>query len=314
MNVDVLEPLFLNTSEIPKRMPEHIPVMLKEVMNYLSPKPGGVYVDATLGLGGHATEILRCIGPRGQLIGIDRDAKSLERAKEKLAPYLDQCTFIHGNYSQMDAFLKNLNINQVDGILIDLGISSFQLDDPLRGFSLQANGPLDMRMNQEEGRSAFDVINSYSPDELISIFQDFGEERYSKRIVRHLVNRRDEHPIESTKELAEIIIRAVPFGGGGQRIHPATRVFQAIRIAVNKELESLQEALNKSMDLLTVGGRIAVISFHSLEDRIVKNIFREFKGKNIVEILTKKPLRPTEEEVSLNGRARSARLRVAERI
>lgn len=314
MSVDVLEPAFLGATENPRYMPEHIPVMLNEAIDFLNPKPGGVYIDATLGLGGHAAEILGRIGTEGRLIGVDRDAQSLEKAKERLLPWEGQCSFAHRNYLQLDSVIKELKINGVDGILMDLGISSFQLEDSSRGFSLQANGPLDMRMNQEEEVTAFDVVNSYSEEKLVAIFQEFGEERYAKRIVRNLIAQRDEQPIETTKQLAEIIIQSAPWQAGKVRIHPATRVFQAIRIAVNKELESLQEALNKSVGLLNPGGRIVVIAFHSLEDRIVKNSFREFANQDKVRLLTKKPLRPSAEEVEFNGRARSARLRAVERI
>ncbi len=292
----------------------HIPVMLEEVMKFLDPKQNDVVVDGTLGLGGHAEAILKRIGPRGRLIGIDRDERSLGMAKERLRPYAEQSHFVQGDFRDLDRILKDLGITQVNGIILDFGISSFQLDDPQRGFSFQTEGPLDMRMDQNNPYSAFDLVNSASEKELTVVLRDYGEERWHDRIARTIVRQRAAHPISTTGELREVILKAVPSRKGkGERIHPATRTFQAIRIAVNRELESIDIVLKKCVDLLAPGGRIAVIAFHSLEDRIVKQQFRALAQDGKVKLVVKKPLRPSEKECQENSRARSARLRIAER-
>jgi len=293
---------------------EHKPVMHDEVMEYLNPSTGAVFVDATLGLGGHAKSIINHLGETGRLIGIDLDSNSLEIAKNNLAAYLQQCDFIQDNYRNIDIILSQLEIDKVDGILLDLGISSYQLDDPQRGFSIRSEGPLDMRMDQEGNLSAYDLINSISERELALMMKDFGEERWHRAIARSLVFHRAKKPIETTKELADIVLRSIPFKRKWQKIHPATRTFQALRIAVNGELEALETALDKCVDLLKEGGRIGVIAFHSLEDRIVKHKFRFLAKDNKVNLIMKKPLFPSEEETRQNPRARSARLRVVERI
>lgn len=292
----------------------HIPVMPQEVLEYLQPRENGVIVDCTMGLGGHARAILQEIGPQGRLIGIDRDAQSLKTARERLLPYLDQCHFVQGDFCDLDRVLGGLEIREVDGILFDLGISSFQLDDPRRGFSFQTDGPLDMRMDQNNPVSAFDVVNSFSEEEIAAILRDYGEERWHNRIARQIVRQRAVRPIATTQDLREIVLQAVPHRRGHERIHPATRTFQAIRIAVNRELESLQVALDKSLEFLKPQARIAVIAFHSLEDRIVKQKFREWAKTGRVELVVKKPLRPGEEECQENSRARIARLRIARRV
>ena len=292
----------------------HIPVMLNEVIEYLHPKPNHIFVDGTLGLGGHSEVILNLIGTNGRLIGIDRDAQVLALTKDSLAGHLGQCDLVHGNYRNIDKVLAGLNIEKVDGILLDLGLSSFQLDDPERGFGFRKEGPLDMRMNQENPTTAFDLVNSLSEKEISGILKDFGQERWHNRIARYIVAKRTENPIETTTELSHVVLKAMPRQSKRQKIHPATRTFQAFRIAVNKELEGLEEALGKCINSLKPGGRIGVIAFHSLEDRIVKQTFRSLAKAEEVNLVFKKPLRPSEGETTLNPRARSARFRVAERV
>lgn len=292
----------------------HIPVMLNEVIEYLRPERGNIVVDGTIGLGGHAEVLVKLIGPKGRLIGIDRDAQALALARENLSAYQGQCDLVHENYSNIDKVLAKLNIEEVDRILLDLGLSSFQLNDAQRGFSFRAEGPLDMRMDQDSYISAFDLVNSLSEKEISAILKDFGQERWHYRIARYVVQRRSEKPIETTKELSDIILRAMPRHSRREKIHPATRAFQAFRIAVNRELEGLEEALDKCFDVLKTGGRIGVIAFHSLEDRIVKQKFRSLAKSGEINLIVKKPLRPSEGEAKFNSRARSARLRIAERI
>ena len=292
----------------------HIPVMLKEVVEYLSPKPGGIFVDCTIGLGGHAKTILDLIGLEGRLIGIDRDLQSLEVAKQNLSAYAHQCDFVHEDYRNVDKILENLSIEKVDGILVDLGISSFQLNNPERGFSIQTDGPLDMRMDQEGQISAYDLVNSLSENEISMILKNFGQERWHYRIARYIVFQRSKKLIETTQELSQIVLRAIPYKRRREKIHPATRTFQAFRIAVNRELESLDLFIDKGISLLKPGGRIGIIAFHSLEDKIVKEKFRSLSKLEKASLLCKKPLRPTDEEVRENSRARSARFRVAERM
>ena len=293
---------------------EHIPVMLEEVIENLKPKTGGIYVDGTLGLGGHAKEILKRIGPQGRLIGIERDSKSLSNARENLGSFLEQCQLVQSNFRDINQVLDSLKIHKVDGILLDLGISSYQLDDPQRGFGFKTNGPLDMRMNQDEQKSAADLVNESSQEELIKVIKEFGEERYAKRIAQTIVRERRMSPIKTTQELRQIILKSVPGHYAKYRIDPATRTFQALRIAVNRELDALKEVVAKSVECLNVGGRLCVISFHSLEDRIVKQSIRDLKHQGKLERIVKKPLRPNAKELFKNPRARSARLRVAERI
>lgn len=293
----------------------HIPVMLNEVMALLDPKENDVMVDCTMGLGGHSEAILKKVGPCGRLIGIDRDEQALRLVRERLKSYREQAHFIQGDFRNLDSILGELKIAKVNGILLDLGISSFQLDDAQRGFSFQADGPLDMRMDQNNPVSAFDLVNSMSENELSLILRNYGEERWHNRIARQIIRQRGVHPIATTRDLKEIVLKAVPHKPyGGERIHPATRTFQAIRIAVNGELESLEMALDKYFDFLAPGGRIAVIAFHSLEDRIVKNKFRAFAKEGKIRLMVKKPLRPSDEECRENSRSRSAKLRAAERI
>lgn len=292
----------------------HISVMSTEVQEHLNLMPGSTVVDCTLGLGGHAAQIVEQIGPQGFLIGMDRDEVAIALARERLAGYESQCRFIQKDFRYIDQVLADLGISQVDAILMDLGVSSMQLDDPDRGFSIRENGPLDMRMNQDNFISAYDLVNSLSEKELSFILKKYGEERWHYRIAQALIRERSKRPIETTEELKNIVWHAVPKHNRYQKIHPATRTFQAIRIAVNRELESLEVALTKSVNALSSGGRICVIAFHSLEDRIVKHQFRELAKQQRMEVLTKKPLRPSDEELSHNARSRSARLRAAQKI
>ncbi len=292
----------------------HISVMPSEVLEHLSPKPNGVYVDCTLGLGGHARSILQKGGATVKLVGIDRDKESLAKAEENLKTFSSQCFFAHNDYRNLDVILKKFGIERVDGILMDLGISSFQLNDPHRGFSFRADGPLDMRMDRDSFISAYDLVNTLSEKELSEILKDFGEERFHHRIAKFLVENRKKYPIQTTKELSDIILRAIPGYHSKEKIHPATRSFQALRIAVNRELESLAQVLDKAIDYLKPNGRLVVIAFHSLEDRIVKDKFKVLGREDILHVLTKKPLRPSLEEEQQNPRARSARLRAAERV
>lgn len=292
----------------------HLPVMGKEVCEYLNLKPGDCFVDCTLGLGGHSALIAPQIFPGGRIIGVDRDADSLKLAKENLNFFAGQCELIHEDFRNIDKILDHLGVAHVDGMLFDLGISSYQLDNPQRGFSLKAEGPLDMRMDQESFLSAYDLINSLSEHELSLILRKYGEERMSHRIARFLVAQRQKGPLQSTKELCDVVLRAMPAKYRHQRIHPATRTFQAFRIAVNRELESIDIALNKAVNYLRKGARIGVISFHSLEDRIVKHVFKAFVNEKKVVLILKKPLYPQDQEIQRNPRSRSARLRVAERL
>lgn len=292
----------------------HVPVMMAEVLEALQLRSGDCVVDGTLGMGGHALEILKKIGPQGSFIGIDRDEESLSRAKNRLRDYQSQCRFLHEDFRNLDKALDQAGIGQVDAMLFDLGISSFQLENSERGFSLKNDGPLDMRMDKKSYISAYDLINSLSEKELSSILRNFGEERFHNRIAHHLVRERQRNPIESTRGLSEVVLRAVPSYYQHQRIHPATRTFQAFRIAVNRELEALEIVLGKCLQFLKNNARLCVISFHSLEDRIVKNKFRDFSQRKELKIITKKPLCPQDEEMKINPRSRSAKLRVAERI
>ena len=291
---------------------EHRPVLLKEVVDLLQVKPDGVYVDGTLGGGGHAEAVLKKMGGGGLYVGIDRDPSALQRARERLTAF-GQVRIVHGVYSEIPRILDDLKIRGVDGVIVDLGVSSFQLESAERGFSFSKEGPLDMRMDPtEESPTAADLVNDLPEEELTEIFQKFGEERFARRIARAIATIRRAHPFTTTASLAHVIRRAVPpkFKGTRGGIHPATRVFQALRIAVNGELDHLRQFLELDFEFLKEGGRIVVISFHSLEDRLVKGAFRSH-GK--LKALTKKPITADEEELSTNPRARSAKLRAAEK-
>ena len=294
----------------------HTPVMLEEVLEYLNLKPGQVIVDATFGFGGHSSRIAERIGAGGTVVGIDRDQESLAAAREALGEASNRMRFAHGNFSDLDTILKGLNINFIDGILFDLGISSFQLSDVQRGFSFQTDGPLDMRLDRDSYISASDLVNNLNEEELSQLLKNFGQERWHNRIARLLVQERQRHPITTTGQLSDIVTSAIPprFRRFHYRIHPATRTFQAVRIAVNRELESLEAAIIRAIGLLNPGARICVISFHSLEDRIVKLAFKKFASEGAIKIITPKPLTPKESETKDNPRSRSAKFRVAEKL
>ena len=293
----------------------HNPVMSKEVIEHLSLKNGYKILDATVGLGGHARQVLEKILPGGFLIGVDCDANALKFAKDQLAGFGSKThTLLHGNFRNIDEILSGLSIGAIDGAVFDLGVSSYQLNDASRGFGFGEDGPLDMRMDPSRGRSAYDIVNRLRKDELEDIIRGFGQERYFRRIAGSIIARRANGPIESSGELSALIGRAVGSRYRSQRIHPATRTFQAIRIAVNEELINLEEGLAKVVDLVRPRGRICVISFHSLEDRIVKFKFRELAKSGIGRVVTKKPVTPKDDEKRENPRARSAKMRAFEKI
>ena len=306
----------------------HVPIMLPEVMELLRPERGGLFVDGTLGGGGHSEGILSRLG-NGRLYGIDRDGNAIAAASARLAPFGDKFKAIRGNFFDMKELLAAEGVSGVDGILLDLGVSSHQLDTPQRGFSYHEDAPLDMRMDDRAALSAYDVVNGYSVEELAGIIRDYGEERYAFRVANSIVREREKQPINSTVQLAEIIKSAIPAANRREGPHPARRTFQAIRIEVNGELAELGQAIENAHDLLNPGGVLAVITFHSLEDRIVKIEFerrlnpctcpKEFPvcvcGKVAdVKRVTKKPIVPGREETESNPRARSAKLRVLEKL
>jgi len=293
----------------------HKSVFLKEAIERLAPVPGDTILDATVGAGGHARGILEKITPGGMLLGIDQDREALRVAEHELKNFpAASYKLFQGNFRNIDTIIHSAGINKINGALFDLGVSSFHFDDPARGFSINNDGPLDMRMDPVSQVTAFRVVNRYSSERLIQILTTYGEERYAKRITSYIVHSRAKAPIETTHQLAAIIKKAVGFKYRRLRIHPATRTFQAIRIEVNDELDAIKEALNKLPDILEHGARICVISFHSLEDRIVKHYFREAKQKGIFVLINKKPFIPGEAEIGDNPRSRSAKMRVAEFI
>jgi len=292
----------------------HYPVMYREVLELLDVGKRKVVVDCTTGIGSHSYKLLEAMSEEGFLVGIDRDQHSLNVAKARLEPFTGRFSLIRDNFANLDKILSDLDIEKVDVFLFDLGISTYQLGDSDRGFSFLKEGPLDMRMDRDSFLSAYDLVNNLSEGELENIFKKFGEERYSRRVARFLVEARKSAPISTTSQLRDLIITAIPGKARGGRINPATRIFQALRIAVNRELESIEVALSSAVSRLTSGGRIGVISFHSLEDRIVKHFYRDYSAKNILKIINKKPLTPTEEERGENRPSRSAKLRVAEKI
>jgi 16S rRNA (cytosine1402-N4)-methyltransferase len=292
---------------------EHVPVLLKEAIDFLTVRRSGTFYDATVGLGGHSFEIAKRLGAPGHLIGVDKDPAALEIARAKLSPEgktdWPQVTLIHGSFAEV---ANDQPPATIDGILADLGVSSLQFDTAARGFSFQADAPLDMRMNTTSGRTAEQVVNHLDERELADVIYEFGEERRSRRIARAIVRSR---PIRSTAHLAEVISAAArPMNSAERRIHPATRTFQALRIFVNRELDDLRDLLNAAPQLLKPGGRLVIISFHSLEDRIVKDALRDGVKLGHYRILTKKPVTATEEEVDRNPRSRSAKLRAAEKV
>ena len=297
----------------------HTPVMTDQVIYYLNCLPGRIYCDGTIGMGGHAKNILEVTSPDGMLLGIDMDSKALAVASERLAEFGDRAILVQGNYKDLPSILASNNLSEIDGVLLDLGVSSFQLDDGGRGFSFLRDEPLGMNFDIHGRRRASQIINQYPESRLADIIWKYGQERWARRIAGRIVAERKKTPIESTAHLVRIICSAVPRSKGKRRIHPATRTFQALRMEVNQELENLCQFLEVVWGCLKRGGRVCIISFHSLEDGLVKRRFRDqvkthhgLSEHSMVEILTKKPLKPSLEEVRMNPRSRSARMRAAE--
>ena len=307
---------------------DHVSVLLHETVDGLNVRPDGTYVDATLGGGGHAYEVCSRLGDKGRFIGIDQDADAIEAAGKRLEGFGEKVTIIRSNYRDMKPELQKRGIDSVDGIVLDLGVSSYQLDTAQRGFSYRVDAPLDMRMDQRQKKTAKDIVNSYSEMELYRVIRDYGEDRFAKNIAKHIVAERGKHPIETTGQLNEIISHAIPMKIRKTSGHPSKRTFQAIRIELNHELDVLKDSLDDMIDMLRPGGRICIITFHSLEDRIVKSAFRKnenpctcpshfpvcvcgktSKGK----VVTRKPILPSEEEMESNSRSKSAKLRIFER-
>jgi 16S rRNA (cytosine1402-N4)-methyltransferase len=291
----------------------HYPVMCGDLLRLLELKKRKIIVDCTIGVGSHALKFLEASGKDAYLIGIDRDEDSLKIASQRLANFEGRFTLVKGDFYNIDNILKKINIKEVDIFLFDLGISTYQLDNPERGFSFLKEGPLDMRMDKNSFLCAYDLVNNLSEKELANIFKKFGEERYAKKIAHFVVEARNKEPIATTTDLSRIVIEASSPYALHSKIHPATRIFQALRIAVNRELEVIPEGINKAVPFLSKHGRIAVISFHSLEDRLVKHIFRNYQAQGILKIITKKPLVPSAQELDQNRPSRSAKLRIAEK-
>ncbi|MDO5417465.1 MAG: 16S rRNA (cytosine(1402)-N(4))-methyltransferase RsmH [Lachnospiraceae bacterium] len=306
----------------------HKSVLLHETIDSLNVKPDGIYVDGTLGGGGHAYELCRRLGENGRLIGIDQDADAIAAASERLKGFGDRVTIVRSNYVETPQVLKDLGIEKVDGIYLDLGVSSYQLDTPERGFTYREDAPLDMRMDQRKAMTAADIVNTYSEMDLFRIIRDYGEDKFAKNIAKHIVRMRQEKPIETTGELIEAIKAAIPAKVRATGGHPAKQTFQAIRIELNGELDVLTNSIDRMIELLNPGGRLSIITFHSLEDRIVKNKFRENENpcicppdfpvcvcgrKSRGRVITRKPILPTEMEEEENKRSKSSKLRVFER-
>ena len=307
---------------------QHKSVLLEETIEGLHIRPDGTYVDGTLGGGGHAYEIAKRLGDKGSIIGIDQDAAAIEAAGIRLKDFGEKVTIVRSNYCEMKSQLRRLGIDRVDGIILDLGVSSYQLDTAERGFSYREDAPLDMRMDTRQERTARDIVNDYSEMELYRVIRDYGEDKFAKNIAKHIVAARSKAPIETTGQLSGIIRQSIPMKYQKMSGHPAKRTFQAIRIELNRELDVLKDSLDDMIDLLNPGGRLCIITFHSLEDRIVKSAFRKnehpctcppdfpvcvcgkvSKGK----VITKKPILPTKEEQEYNSRSKSAKLRIFER-
>ena len=307
----------------------HYSVLLQETIENLNIKPDGIYVDGTLGGAGHASQVAKQLSEKGRLIGIDQDADAIRAASERLAPYSDRVAIIRSNYANMKEELHRIGVEHVDGIVLDLGVSSFQLDTPERGFTYrEADAPLDMRMDDRQTLTARDIVNDYSERDLYRIIRDYGEDKFAKNIAKHIVSERQKKPIETTGELTDIIRASIPMKVQATGGHPAKRTFQAIRIELNRELEVLQNNLDEMIELLNPGGRICIITFHSLEDRIVKTNFRKNENPctcpsdfpvcvcgNLSKgsVITRKPILPSESELEENSRSKSAKLRVFER-
>lgn len=296
----------------------HVPVLLKEVVQYLNPRPNQNFIDCTLGGGGHAEAILENISPSGRLLGIDCNEGSLKLAEKRLERFRNRCIFVCNNFVNLTKIIRENSFISISGVLFDLGLSSYLLEESKKGFSFRKDEYLDMRYGQLPGISqqltAADIVNTYPEKELIEIFKKYGEERYTRRIAQEIVQTRKKEKIDTTSKLVDVILRAIPLNYKRRRIHPATKVFQSLRIAVNNELENLKEVLPQAIKILEPKGRLIVISYHSLEDRIVKNFFRERSRENILKIITKKPVTPTREEIIANPRSRSAKMRVGEKI
>ena len=307
---------------------KHVSVLLNECIEGLNIKPNGTYVDCTLGGAGHSSHILKNLSKDGVLVGIDQDRDALTAAKERLKDY-DNVRYVHSNFYNIDNILSDLDIEKVDGIIMDLGVSSYQLDEASRGFSYMQDAPLDMRMNRDNDFSAYDIVNNYSEEQLYKIIKDYGEERFAKRIANFIVNAREINPIQTTLELVEIIKNAIPAKARREGPHPAKRTFQAIRIEVNSELKILNKTIEDGVERLNKGGRMVIITFHSLEDRIVKLKYRELENpctcpkefpmcvcgkKPTIKVLTRKGLAPSKEEIEENPRSRSAKVRILEKI
>lgn len=307
---------------------EHKSVLLYETVDSLNIKPDGIYVDGTLGGGGHAYEVASRLGENGRLIGIDQDADAIKAATERLAPFKEKVTIVRSNYRNIREVLEGLGIQKVDGIYLDLGVSSYQLDTAERGFTYRENAPLDMRMDQRNDKTAADIVNDYSEMELFRVIRDYGEDKFAKNIAKHIVRARENGRIETTDQLVEIIKAAIPAKMRAEGGHPAKRTFQAIRIELNKELEVLTESIDTMIDLLNPGGRLSIITFHSLEDRIVKTRFRTNENpctcppslpvcvcgkKSKGKVVTRKPIVPDDQEIEENKRSKSSKLRVFER-
>ncbi|MBE5922123.1 MAG: 16S rRNA (cytosine(1402)-N(4))-methyltransferase RsmH [Lachnospiraceae bacterium] len=302
----------------------HKPVLLNEVLENLAIKPDGIYVDGTLGGAGHAYEVCKRLGPNGRFIGIDQDGDAIAAASKRLEPFGEKVTIVRSNYSRFPEIMKELGVEHVDGILLDIGVSSYQLDTPERGFTYREDAKLDMRMDQRQRFSAWDVVNTYSKQELTRILRDYGEEKFAGNIAKHIVSRREQKDIDTTGELIDIIKAAIPMKMQINGGHPAKRTFQAIRIEVNRELEVLEESIDAMIDYLAPEGRLCIITFHSLEDRIVKNRFRDNENPCICppsfpvcmcgkeskgRVVTRKPIVPSDEEMNENKRAKSSKLR-----
>lgn len=308
---------------------DHTTVLLKETVDGLNINPDGIYVDCTLGGAGHSEYLVQQLSEKGRLICFDQDTTAIENAKVRLADYLDRVIFVHSNFRYLKEELHKLNIHQIDGILYDLGVSSPQLDTPERGFSYHHDAPLDMRMDQTAELSAYHVVNEWSYENLVRIFFRYGEEKFSKQVARKIEQAREIAPVETTGQLVELIKDGIPAPARRKGGHPAKRIFQAIRIAVNDELGAAEDSLVDAIDLLKIGGRISVITFHSLEDRLTKTLFKEASSlrdlppglpvipehmKPVLKLVTRKPILPSDEELAANNRSRSAKLRIAEKI
>ena len=306
---------------------KHKSVLLNETIDGLNIKPDGIYVDGTLGGGGHAYEVCRRLGEKGSIVGIDQDAAAIEAASARLKDFGEKVTIVRSNYCDMKSKLHELGIDKVDGIVLDLGVSSYQLDTAERGFSYREDAPLDMRMDTRQKMTARDIVNDYTEADLYRVIRDYGEDKFAKNIAKHIVQARAVKPVETTAELSEIIRASIPMKFQKKSGHPAKRTFQAIRIELNRELDVLRDSLDDMIDLLNPGGRLCIITFHSLEDRIVKSAFRKNKNpctcppdfpvcvcgkKSKGSIITKKPILPSEEELEYNSRSKSAKLRIFE--